>query len=400
MRLSLIRVKTWLTAVDICGWCTTNRTKLLHGLPEPKSARKVIWTPSDEAFYTVTRPFRLEREFRCALLAAFMNKKRVIVVIAAHGFEKNGGCVALGGKKFYKSDLEAFVSSHEAGADVTLLSNACHSGLFVSEKWTAYLAASPEAESLSFSESGSGRFRGSPWAAVMDERIREMGAAGDPALLSDQVARRTVEEKSIHAIPQYTVAEWDKPLQVQHILEYQTPGLLVSHVPRDAGNDHQAGSISEGSKKRPNASADEELKDLVHWYEGSNYPDTSAPSNHGITILLYLFYNGKATESNLRKLKRTLAGRKEDDQRANELLETLGITPEISITEWEQENEWASHSTSKYLEAWVTTYDGYPYRKPMLFVLKHVARSGISEKAFKKAVIAEVSGKRKRDLRK
>jgi hypothetical protein len=81
----------------------------------------------------------------------------------------------VGGAKFYKSDLEMLVlsSGYVDSARITLVSTACHSGLFVSSKWTSYVAAHEEQQSLSYSQSGSGIYRGEPWTTAFLSTLAE-----------------------------------------------------------------------------------------------------------------------------------------------------------------------------------------------------------------------------------
>jgi hypothetical protein len=63
---------------------------------------------------------------------------RVLVIICVHGFPECGGYVLLEKNKFHRSKFEMTVPTRSVGGAVTFLSTACHSGYFLSPRWTTF----------------------------------------------------------------------------------------------------------------------------------------------------------------------------------------------------------------------------------------------------------------------
>ena len=377
----------WLTAVDIHKYIVKTGGPLIHG--SPHGARRTVLEETDGRFYQVKRAYSLEREFRKALLLGFGTQKRVVVVIAAHGSNENGGCIVIGGKKFLKTEFEKFVPSNATGVNVSVLNTSCYSGLWLSNRFTTYAASTPADHSLSFSRSNSQRFRGGPWAACVDETLRTLGGETNPGEFRKIIAQRTCEVKSVHPSPTHRIAQWDKTATMAQILEYPHLGdLTVEIVHRDSGYSQATASSGPSKKEELEEHQDPQLQGLVEWYRDGENPHPDAPISHRVERLLYIYQNKEATPRDVERLKNILEGRRRDESRATHLLTELGVCPAISVRDWPVAESWNSHPLANILlEHWESPSNGIPYRKPLLYVVAMAVGHSISAGALKNACL-------------
>jgi hypothetical protein len=376
----------WLTDIDLNLYCET-RGPLLHG-PPSQTDRNIVHLAASEAFYTVTRTRKLCRTFRQCLNQALAKSARVVVIICAHGFEKQGGYVVLGREKFYSSQLEMLVPSRLAGGAVTLLSTACHSGLFVSPKWTTFCAVPSHQESLSFSRSSSCRNRGGAWAGAFATTIYTHGEslAED---FGEALQSATVNIKASHAPPVHQVAEEDKLSNALSLVAAEDlPAVdMPPQPPRDTGD----GELTAGSPE-----SEDKFNALVSSYLSSKYPNPDAPSNHFIHYLIAVYKAGRATAYERNALANAIRQRQADDTAAMAIVGGLGIIPEVPIRDWAEDPDLALQPLYNILRPLIHIYQGFEYRKPMLFVVWVCLQEGVSPGALQRSLAEHEKGKARR----
>jgi hypothetical protein len=339
----------------------------MHGHPS-QAERLIVHSANAEKFFTLTRTNKLCSTFRKRLNLALEKSARVVIIICAHGFEENGGYVLLGRVKFHRSELEMIIPSRLVGGAVTLLSTACHSGLFVSPRWTAFCAVPGHRESLSFSRYSSLRNRGGAWTGAFamtaythgDRLADDFGSA---------LQKATMDIKPSHAIPVHLICDDDEYRNAASIIAAEA---LISPpippVPRDTGDAHRTAGRTAGR-----------LDTLVTTYLSSNYPNPDAPANHYIHNLLALYEEGRATAPECLSLANALRQRQGDDATAMEIIGSLGIMPDVTIGDWPEDEDLALHQLFPLVHPLVHKYQGFAYRKPMLFVVWACGREGVSE---------------------
>jgi hypothetical protein len=344
----------WLTDIDLNQHCET-RGPLLHG-PPSQSDRLTVHSADSEKFYTLTRTSKLCTTFLKSLNRALERSSRVVIIICAHGFEGYGGYVLLGRVKFYCSQLEMIVPTRLVGGAVTLLSTACRSGLFVSPRWTSFCPV-PSGRSSSFGN------RGGAWTGTLAEHGDEL----------PEDFGQTTQEATVSII-----AEDDKYRNLASTINVEE---LPSHQPTEAGT------------------TSPEFQALITSYLSSQYPNEDAPSNHYIHYLLALYHAGRATEKEQLLLANAIRQRQAEDFIAMEIVGCLGVLPEVDIRDWTEDQDFAIHPYFQLVRHLVHKYNGFPYRKPMLYVVWVCKREGISQQkllhALEKFENGEVTKKRK-----
>jgi hypothetical protein len=126
---------------------------------------------------------------------------------------------------------------------------------------------------------------------------------------------------------------------------------------------------------------------------------TGRASNHSIHYLLALYHAGRATEKEQLLLANAIRQRQAEDFIAMEIVGCLGVLPEVDIRDWTEDQDFAIHPYFQLVRHLVHKYNGFPYRKPMLYVVWVCEREGISQQkllhALEKFENGEVTKKRK-----
>jgi hypothetical protein len=156
--------------------------------------------------------------------------------------------------------------------------------------------------------------------------------------------------------------------------------------PRDMGD-------AERTTKSP---ADNKFNALVSSYLTSNHPHPDAPSNHFIHHLIALHEAGRANGNDRKLLANAIFQRQADDAVAMAIVGQLGILPQIPIRYWEEDPDLALHPFFDILRPLIHEYQGFGYRKPMLFVVWVCKEEGVTREALQRALVEYEEGKPRR----